>query len=220
MPISTRSLNALPNIAELKRLMQSLAMLDAIILPGDEEDRYHTFDAKWGKNKQVGVINNGSGDHVSITFQTTGCLIKGFAHESAMSPFNADGEIWAGVVDDVPKVFHQALREPAFAPEETTFCIWRLATDDAWQTGTIKFSKDSYKDGSQDLLALLDGKPSRYKAWAEDYFEDELEDGLPLRVIKQVYAHEPLTDEIIKAINPSASLKKLAKEIRTIGYSA
>ncbi len=42
--ISTRDLSQLPDVDPLRRLMQSLAMLDAILSP-DWELRYYSFNA-------------------------------------------------------------------------------------------------------------------------------------------------------------------------------
>jgi hypothetical protein len=44
--ISTRDLSALPTIETLRRLSQSLAMLDAIIVR-DWDYRYYSFNSKW-----------------------------------------------------------------------------------------------------------------------------------------------------------------------------
>ena len=45
--ISTRDLSGLPDIDALKRLMQSMAMLDAILSP-EWEYRCYSFNSKWG----------------------------------------------------------------------------------------------------------------------------------------------------------------------------
>ena len=47
MKISTRNLEGLPDVTRLKRLLQSLAMLDAILMP-EWEYRYYSFNAHWG----------------------------------------------------------------------------------------------------------------------------------------------------------------------------
>jgi len=65
--ISTRNLAPLPGIEELKRLCQSLAMLDAIICPR-WENRYHSFDCQWGKNMMLASWQNGSGDEYYLLF--------------------------------------------------------------------------------------------------------------------------------------------------------
>lgn len=84
--ISTRDLSQMLNIDDLRRLFQSMAMLDAII-PRDWESRYYSFNAHWGDGEQLGSIRNGQGDEFFAVFNTQGFLLKGFAHESPMSPY-------------------------------------------------------------------------------------------------------------------------------------
>jgi hypothetical protein len=69
--ISTRDLSQLPDIDPLKRLMQSLAMLDAIISPVWEH-RYFSFNAHWSASEQVGSMLDGSGNHYFALFNAAG----------------------------------------------------------------------------------------------------------------------------------------------------
>jgi hypothetical protein len=57
------------------------------------------------------------------------------------------------------------------AMEDTMFCIWRRCTGRRWQHGNIAFPAGDDPDGSAGLLALLDGDPRSYQAWAEYYYE-------------------------------------------------
>jgi hypothetical protein len=50
--ISSRNLEALPAIDEVKRIAQSLAILDAILMP-EWEFRYYSFDAHWGEGEML-----------------------------------------------------------------------------------------------------------------------------------------------------------------------
>ena len=51
----------LPSIQEVRRIAQSLAMLDAILSP-EWDDRYHSFNSAWGLNEEMASMRNGSGD--------------------------------------------------------------------------------------------------------------------------------------------------------------
>ena len=65
-------------------------------------------------------MRNGSGDEHFIHFNSHGAIMKGFAHESSMSPWATDtGQLWPGVLDDVPSEFHDFLTEPASS------IVWR-----------------------------------------------------------------------------------------------
>ncbi|WP_394393217.1 hypothetical protein [Shewanella woodyi] len=82
--ISTNNLNSMPEISELKKLLQSLAILDAIMSP-EWDERYYSFNSKWDKSEQMGSMRNGCGYDFSVLFNQAGCFVKGFGHESAMS---------------------------------------------------------------------------------------------------------------------------------------
>jgi hypothetical protein len=122
-------LNALPEIEALRKLSQSLAMLDAILSP-EWEYRYYSFDSKWSADEMMASMRNGSGDGYFILFNQHGAIIKGFAHESLMSPWVSESEqVWPGVLDEAPSEFQSFLQEPAFSITEATFCIWRRSGD-------------------------------------------------------------------------------------------
>jgi hypothetical protein len=212
--ISTRNLDGLPDIDVLRRLLQSLAMLDEIMTLGGGFG-YFGFDSRWARNQQVGCMADGSGDDLYAYFNTHGCLLKGFAHESVMSPYQSTPKaVWPGVLDDVPPVFDSALKEPAFAMEDTTFAIWRVSGDSKWNCGIIDYPANQYEDGSQELLSILDGQPSSYVEWASEYYETEIDP----ESVMHIYQHLPLSDGIVKSLNPDASTGKLHNSLVKIGY--
>src|SRR5690242_17751493 len=96
-------LSSLPDVESLKKLSQSLAMLDAIISP-EWEYRYYSFNSKWDKNKMMASMRNGEGDEYFILFNQHGAIIKGFAHERPMSSYaNESNKVWKGIFENVPK---------------------------------------------------------------------------------------------------------------------
>ncbi len=213
--ISTRNLTPLPDVRSLKALMQSLAVLDSIMSPDDWDMRYFSFNAKWGRGEEMGSMRNGSGDDLFALFNRSGCLVKGFVHESSMTPYRDNPpSIWPGLLEDVPNCFSSALVEPAFSMSDITFCIWRLHDEKGWSTGQVKFPRSTDPDGSCYLLGFFDGKPKTYQTFAEDYYETEL----PIDSIRHVYQHLPLTTEIVESLNPDATLKVIAKDLKEIGY--
>jgi len=220
MPISTRDLSHLPGIDDLKRLMQSMAMLDAILSP-EWQYRYYSFNSKWADNASMGSMRNGSGDDFHALFNPHGCFFKGFAHEYEMSPYRENPpRTWPGMLDTVPDCFADGLNEPAFSMEATTFCIWRTNADERWQCGKIEFPPESMDpDGSEWLLSPLDGRPETYFHWAREYFDiDMVGQNLSLDHIRHVYDQWPLTPKLVKAINPNLALDDLASDIAEIGY--
>ncbi|PWF54682.1 hypothetical protein C7C56_005370 [Massilia glaciei] len=195
--------------------MQALAMLDAI-LEEEWQYRYYSFNANWGENAQMGSMRNGSGDDFFTLFDDAGCFLKGFDHESTMSPYRETPlRTWPGVLDDVPVQFESALKEPAFSMQNTTFCIWRRAGDFTWSHGDIDYPEgEDDPDGSLWMLSALDGGPETYQSFAEDYHELEVEAG----AVARVFAHEPLSAELLAAFPTSRSLRDVVLDAREIGY--
>jgi hypothetical protein len=212
--VTKKRLATIPNIDALKDLCQSLAVLDSIMSP-EWEYRYYSFNSKWGEGEMMASMRDGSGDEYFILFNSQGAIMKGFAHESSMSPWASDAEqVWPGVLDQVPSEFGAFLTEPAFSMGETTFCIWRRKEDESWQIGEIHYPEDEDPDGSEGLLFILDGDPKTYQEFAEQYYECAID----LVSVTSIYDHQPLTSEIVKKLNPDVSLETLSSDIAEIAY--
>jgi hypothetical protein len=98
----------------------------------------------------------------------------------------------------------------------TTFCIWQTETDKNWKIGKIDLPNDDYKDGSSDLLQLLNGDPSTYKNWAEEYYEN---DEIKLEIVEKVFNGEIITKEFVLALNPELDdFEQLKSDLNEIGY--
>jgi len=210
---------SLPDVESLKRLSQSLAVLDAIMSP-DWEFRYYSFNSKWSGGEMLASMRDGSGDDYIILFNSHGAIIKGFGHESTMSPFvDEPPKVWRGVLDSVPNEFSDFLNEPAFSIESTTFCIWRRYSDSTWQVGDIVYPEgedpeEDDPDGSEYLLSILDGKTETYQDFAAEYFEKDI----PLAAIQHIYEYKPLTDSVISKLNNEVSKSDLQNDIEEIGF--
>ena len=106
------------------------------------------------------------------------------------------------------------MKEPAFDIPSTTFCIWRSTTDSDWKIGEIDYPPGDDPDGAADLLFLYDGDPMKYQQWSEEYYEQPVS----LETVRRLYAHEPLTNKLVKTLNCEISLKDLREDILEIGY--
>ena len=114
--VQKQKLASLPDVESLKRLSQSLAMLDAIMSPLHWESRFYSFNSKWSKDEMMASMHDGSGDDYIILFNSHGAIIKGFGHESTMSPFvDEPPKVWRGVLDSVPSEFSDFINESAFS---------------------------------------------------------------------------------------------------------
>jgi hypothetical protein len=211
---STRHPDRLPPPARLRDLLRALAMLDAILQP-DWEYRYFSFDPAWAPGQELGSMRNGEGDWFFAWFPAPGaCAIRGFDHESPMTPFQRPGETpWPGLYDGLPASLGEVPAMGGFPPEEVTFCLWN--TGSKWHRGNIDFPADEDDpDGSERLLALLDDRPESYLRLAEEVHEREL----PLAAVRSIYRGEPLTNETILAIDPDADTTAVARAAQEIGY--
>lgn len=160
-------------------------------------------------------MRNGLGDDYFILFNEYGAIIKGFAHESPMSPYAQNPKrVWQGIFENVPQEFESFLLEPAFSIEDTTFCIWRKNHDLTWQIGEIDYLHGENGDGLEDLLYILEGNPQTYHQFAEEYYETEIE----ISDVKEIYEHKPLSEKLVKKLNKEVSLEDLQEDIEEIGY--
>ncbi|WP_415954341.1 hypothetical protein [Streptomyces sp. KLOTTS4A1] len=217
----------LPDPAQLRAHLRALAVLDTAI--GDDP-RFcqYTFDCAWGPGTEAALMENGSGDDFSVLFTPAGVLIRGFDHESEMSPYGTDDEqVWPGVIDDVPAALRPLLDEPAFrdegidAPRVTT-CLWQETGDTAWRTGSAIAFPDGSEDpdGSGFLFHLLtDRSPEAVQAHFEDYYERPV----PLDAIRHVLTGRPLTPAVARALNPAvlsdgALLQRIAAHPEAASY--
>ncbi len=207
MRISTRDLSGLPDPPRLERVMQSLAMLDAILSP-EWDYRYYSFNSAWGEGERMGSIRNGSGDELFALFSEAGCFIKGFDHEAALEGVSAS-EFYR----QVPPAFEAGVIEPAFSPDDVTFCYWRAPGDTEWSRALLP-AYAAARDGSEELLEALDGDPASYLRFARSYFEVEL----PLEAVAGFFEQRPLSEAVARLLNPSAEWEALKEEAEEIGY--
>ncbi|WP_309729681.1 hypothetical protein [Chamaesiphon sp. OTE_75_metabat_556] len=64
------------------------------------------------------------------------------------------------------------------------------------------------------MLSTLDRNLLTYQEWATDYHEQAID----LVAVQHIYAHQPLTNEIVKMLNVNLSIDELAQDIQEIGY--
>lgn len=208
---------ALPDIAALRDRCRALAMLDAILSP-EWESRYYSFDSGWAPGVELASMRDGSGDEYAIVFAAAGAFVRGFAHESPMSPAANGGQVWPGLVDAVPPALAAWVAEPAFGFQgrfEATVCLWREAADDRWRAGRVDLPAGPDPDGADALFAvLLDATPAAYRRFAEDYYEAPMDGD----AAAEVFALRPLTVRTVRRLNPEISLADLAADRATIGY--
>ncbi|SER15904.1 hypothetical protein [Lentzea albida] len=183
----------LPGIPELRALCRAFAALDVLLDP-DGVERHHSYSTTWAPGEELASMRDGSGNEYDIVFTAAGAYVRGFDHESPMSPYATDDdEPWPGVLDSVPEAFRAFVDEPAFADEfdmpVSTVCLWREHGDTAWRHGEIDFPTEG-DDGADWMFALLtDGTPEAYQKWAQDHYETPVD----LAVVRRVFAEHSVT---------------------------
>lgn len=204
----------LPEPDKLKELLITQAILDTIMV--EEEDswlRVTTYYKNYSENMEMVNISNGAGDHMFILFSDYGTLIKGFDHESIISPYGNEGEEpTKGIYDFVPKELMDLMDE-SIEQEDVTFCLWRSKTDSSWKKGEVTVPAE-YKpgdDGEDFLLGLIWTNADSWFDWARDYYDEQ---GIQLEAVKKVFQQERLTKEIIKEINPEREPEDVMNELK------
>lgn len=202
-------LERLPNPIILKKLMRIQASLN-IILCQDEWLRYHSFVQDWYEGICLAKIDNGAGDHLIILFSPEGSIIKGFDHESELSPYAQDEHrVVQGIYSDVPKELLSLLEDDAIEKDDVTFCIWRKNSDTNWHKGNVVIQKGE-SDGSDFLIACIFHTPEDFVEFAKGYFELSLS----LDIVAKIYDDVPITVEMIRMLNPDSDVEAVLQELK------
>lgn len=95
-------------------------------------------------------------------------------------------------------------------------CLWRHHGDNRWYTGEIDLPAGEDPDGADRLFRVLtDATLASYRRFAEDTYATTL-DGDALTAI---LARHPLTDDLVRRLNPRITLVELTDDLAEIGYS-
>jgi hypothetical protein len=215
--VSSRNPSALPAPGELERRCQALAVLEAILCPFPEPRwRYYAFDAAAGPGERVARMDTGTGDGWLIWFSPQGVVVRGFYHGSPVSPWRREPvEPWPGLFDGLPAKLRHGPRLEIEGVESVTFCLWWDREEPGWRAGVVAQPDAEWADpdGSEWLLAHLSG-PAAYQRHAEEVYERVV----PLEVIERVYRHQPLSEGLIRAVDPAGDTAVALATATAVGY--
>lgn len=191
------------------------SILDTVLC-GNPVIRYHNYQPNRLPGVDVGWLDHGSGDEVYCFFDRQhGCLIKGFDHESAMSPHAQDEfQVWPGVLDEVPQRLLALLEGPEFRREETTFCIWRGPEDPHWWQGEIDEPDEGEWSASLLDHAFLDA--ASYLDWAEEYYSRKQ---IPAGPVEAVFASCQLDEAAAREMDPKVDLDTVRHALAEMGVT-
>lgn len=201
-------LDALPEPETLKKLMKIHASLNIVFCP-EEWLRYHCFIPNFYENVSMAKIDNGAGDHLYLLFSPQGTILKGFDHESELSPHaQEEYKIWPGIYEGVPKALLALLEDEAIESDDVTFCIWRESSDSTWQKGKVEIHEGA-ADGSVFLLGTIYRTPEDFVEFAKYYFEITPS----IDIVANIYDGATITAEMINMLNPECDVEQALKEL-------
>jgi hypothetical protein len=209
---------ALPDLGTLRARCRMLAVLDTV-LSSQSEYAYYSFDAHWAPDQELASMDNGSGDAYSIAFSPAGGFLRGFDHESPMSPYASDDHApWPGLTTGIPPSLAGHLDEPAFSGDGcllATVCLWREATDDRWHAGDVSYPEAGDPDGSGWMFAvLLDPTSASYADFAADYYEKTIDRA----AVADFWTARKLTADLLRRLNPEMTPASLIPDLARIGW--
>src|SRR5438874_6827502 len=106
----------LPAVGVLRRRLQSLAMLDAILM-ADWELRFFSFDSTWDMEEMMGSMRDGEGNEFYFLFSAARVIGKVYCKTE-----RAIEDSKRTLLARVPAEFSRFLKEPAFDLERATCC--------------------------------------------------------------------------------------------------
>lgn len=197
---------ALPDLKTLRRRCRALALLDAIVSPS-WDDRRFAFDPGRRAGESIAVMRSGHDDAWTIVFSPAGAFAWGVHHDAPA----------IGSFDGVPPAFAGYLNDPVFAGGgllEATVCLWREAGDDHWRTGAIELPAGEGPDDAERLFEIvLDPTPAAYLRFAESHHQKSLDSA----AVAEVFASNPLSESLVRRLNPEAGLTALSESLTHIG---
>jgi len=194
--------------AELRSQMIRLAALDIILCKGVFSRRWFFRPAEvngWDR----GTFDNRNGDTLEILLSGKRGLIKGFYHESELSPFRREPEeVWPGIYTGFPKGHAALLGHDSMEKLEVTFCLWCTSSDSKWTRGPANVPRNA-DDGSEYLLSEIPSTPEEYCVKQGEW----LGRAINQEAVADIYAGKPVTKEIIRALYPRRNLRAVLREL-------
>lgn len=193
-----KKIENLPNVIKVKEIAQSLAMLDAILMP-DWEYRYFSFDSHWDKDEMMASLRNGEGNEYFILFNNHGVIGKLFSKDMQL----ATKQIKT-IIKEIPSKFSSFTTEEAFKMTDISFCFWNINNNWISLPNLIDIP----------YLNFLTGNAELYKQWADEYYENNFD----FKAIDDILRYKPITIELIKQLNANITFDDLIEDINEIGY--
>ena len=183
--------------SDIKNKLKAIATLEAIIEP-EWEYRYFSFDSKWAENESMASMRDGQGSTWFLWFKEELIGYKCISKEDGL--INNFEEI----KKTIPSSYLDFIQEPAFHPDSAS-AVW-LFENNSWRKIGLEINH------LIDLNQVLEWSPKHYKAWADEYYEQELN----LQAIESIF-NLNINEETIKVLNSEIDLEALTEDLKEIG---
>jgi hypothetical protein len=156
--------------SQIRFALKSATACDAIVTTKDWL-RSFWYEENWQDGVDMAKYDKGNGDHVFVFFTSDGqTIIKGFDHESQVSPHARDKyEVWPGIYDGAPPALMEYVKDVSVEHEDVTFCCWSV-DGASWNAGSAVIPEE-IDDGSNWLMEMLQMNSEAFINWAQSYYE-------------------------------------------------
>lgn len=173
---------------EKNKLIQTLdAMytLDSIVI---EQDWLRIINKGVSNGVIWYIIDNGAGDELTVIFNESGIIIKGFDHENELNPFAYD-QCNKDIFSGMPKEMSDLLTDDE--KFSTTFCTWYLYSTGKWYQN--EFPEND--GGKSYLMGYIHSNVQSFTEWAEGYYDRQFNP----EIMEKIFNNKELSDnEIIE----------------------
>jgi len=200
------------NKNELECCLSAMAVLDIIMMP--KEDEWLRLVSFYKNGSEHGyILDNGSGDRLTVFFVPKGAMIIGFDHESDLNQLGEGrgdesfiNRIYAGAPEELVSRLSGEERL------ETTFCMW--CTDG---TNWVQNETAESDGGRAYLLGYIRQNAVEWCRWAEDYYdawaEKYYDKSVHLSLVQRIYQGAGPSEAEIIGLNPCRNAQEAMKEL-------
>ncbi len=171
--------------SQLMSALRAAAMVEAMMTDEDWLRRFN-YTQNWMPGIDMASFCNGSGDDMYVIAGLSGVIIKGFDHESEVSPYGRDDHSpWPGIFEGVPHNLLSYIEDPSINKDDITFLHWLPSDSQRWCRGSVVLP-DGITDGSDWMLSAIPLTAEDYIRDADVYF-DGVTSKVPIAVIKEYF---------------------------------
>lgn len=198
MQNSISDINELPSIDEVKKILQGLALVDAILMP-EWEDRFFSYNCNWDSKgtETMASMRDGEGNEYFLSFSYLGIAGKVFCKNNIQnSLFN---------LENMPNSFENFKNEASFNIKYSSFFFWKTYEDNKWfaSPNNLEFYP---------LLGFIKNNYDGYQSWAETYYEREIDK----KTLEEVFTLLKINSKQLAILNTEITLEELEEDIKEI----